>query len=276
MTDLTELFDEIGYWSEVKLDIIREYASAYSRILNAQRGLYHVYVDAFAGPGMHISKATGDMVPGSPLNALQVQPPFREYHLIDLNGAKIATLRSVVGGRPNVHLHHGDCNSILLGQVFPNLHYADYRRGLVLLDPYGLHLDWEVVRAAGQLGTIDMFLNFPVYDINLNVLWRNPDAVDPVQAERMNRFWGDDSWRRVAYTKEFNLFRMEEKTDIETVAEAYRQRLRTVAGFTHVPDPMPMRNSRNGIVYYLFFASQKDTANRIVTEIFGKYRARQG
>lgn len=29
--------DQIGYWSEVKLDIIREYAKAYSTILSAQQ-----------------------------------------------------------------------------------------------------------------------------------------------------------------------------------------------------------------------------------------------
>ena len=72
-------FDEIGYWSEVKLDIIREYAAAYSRILNAQNGLSHIYIDGFAGAGVHRRKETGDFVPGSPLNALNVDPPFKEY-----------------------------------------------------------------------------------------------------------------------------------------------------------------------------------------------------
>jgi len=37
-----------------------------------------------------------------------------------------------------------------------------------------------------------------------------------------------------------------------------------------------MRNARNAIVYYLFLASQTDTANRIVTDVFGKYRGQQG
>ena len=39
------VLDEIGPWSLVKLDIVREYAQAYSRILSAQRkpGLHHVY-----------------------------------------------------------------------------------------------------------------------------------------------------------------------------------------------------------------------------------------
>lgn len=67
--------DQIGYWSEVKLDIIREYAQAYSRILAAQPRLYHLYVDAFAGSGLHVSRTTGELVAGSPLNALEVEPP---------------------------------------------------------------------------------------------------------------------------------------------------------------------------------------------------------
>ncbi len=76
-------FDEIGYWSEIKLDIVRDYA-AYSKILSA-KSLPHIYIDAFAGAGQHVSKETGEFIPGSPLNALDVYPPFREYHFIDLN-----------------------------------------------------------------------------------------------------------------------------------------------------------------------------------------------
>lgn len=47
-------FDEIGYWSEIKLDIIREYAAA-----------------------------------------LPVTPPCRDYHFIDLDGRKVATLAAI-------------------------------------------------------------------------------------------------------------------------------------------------------------------------------------
>ena len=80
------LLDEIDYWSEVKLDIVREYATAYSTILNAQPGFHHMYIDAFCGPGYNISKVTGEFVVGSPLNALSVRPPFKECHFIDLDG----------------------------------------------------------------------------------------------------------------------------------------------------------------------------------------------
>ena len=269
-------FDAIGYWSEIKLDIVKDYASAFSRILTSQKkaNLYHVYIDAFAGSGLHVSKTTGDLVRGSPLNAIYVKPPFREHHLIDLDRRKVASLKRIVGRRKDVHVYEGDCNNILLDEVFPKVLYKDYRRGLCVLDPYGLHLRWEVVHTAGQMKSIDMFVNFPVADINRNVLWRNPDGVDLTDIERMNTFWGDDSWRGIAYTTEENLFGFEEKVDNETIAEAFRERLQRVAGFKYVPKPLPMRNSRGAIVYFLFFASRNRVGSQIIEDILNKYRER--
>jgi three-Cys-motif partner protein len=192
-------FDEIGYWSEVKLEIVRDYASAYSRILNSNK-LPHVYIDAFAGAGQHISRSSGDFVAGSPLNALNVQPPFREYHFIDLNAAKVENLQRLAGSRTDVKVYEGDCNEILIREIFPTLEFETYRRALCLLDPYGLNLKWEVMLQAGQLGTIDMFLNFPVMGMNRNALWRNPEKLPLEKLSRMTAFWGDDSWRDAAYS----------------------------------------------------------------------------
>jgi hypothetical protein len=36
-------YDEIGYWSEVKLDIIKKYAAAYSKILREPHGRQLIY-----------------------------------------------------------------------------------------------------------------------------------------------------------------------------------------------------------------------------------------
>jgi len=267
-------FDEVGYWSEVKLEIVRSYAAEYSKILTARKDppFYHVYIDAFAGPGVNISKKTGEFIPGSPLNALNIDPPFREFFLIDIDQRKIDALIARVGDRPDVHIYQGDCNPILKDKIFPQVRFEDYRRGLCLLDPYKLNLDWEVMKTAGEIGTIDMFLNFPVMDMNRNALWRNPEKVGPNGIDRMNAFWGDESWRDVVYSTDGNLFGWEEKEDNETVAEGFRKRLVEVAGFKHVPAPIPMRNSNNATVYYLFFASQKPVASGIVTYIFDKYR----
>ena len=272
-------FDEIGGWSELKLEILKKYADAYSRILSASRQtpFFHVYVDAFAGAGKHLSRESHELVPGSPLNALAVQPKFREFHLIDIAPEKIETLRDLVGSRKDVLLYQGDCNEILLSDVFPRIQYDQYHRGLCVLDPYGLHLDWKVITTAGHMKSLDIFLNFPVQDINRNAIWRNPERVRPEQIARMNRFWGDESWREIAYGTKQGLFGpMVEKEPNEVIAEAFRQRLRENAGFDYVPEPLPMENSRGAIVYYLYFASQNQTAEKIARQIFSRYRKHRG
>lgn len=272
-------FDQIGYWSEIKLEIIKEYAAAYSRILDAHRNpsLHHIYIDAFSGAGMHTSKKTGEPIWGSPRNALSLNPPFKDYHFIDLNGDKVSFLRNIVGDRKDVHFYEGDCNVKLLKEVYPKAKYSDYRRALCLLDPYGLHLKWPVIEVAGNMKSIEIFLNFPVADMNRNVFWRNPRGVAEADIQRMTDFWGDDSWKSVVYTSVPTLFGpADEKAQVEEVANAFQQRLQEVAGFKYVAKPIPMRNTKGAILYYLFFASQRPVAKKIVDGIFNKYRSRAG
>lgn len=269
-------YDEIGYWSEIKLDIVRKYASAYSNIMSNQSEIRkHIYIDAFAGAGKHVSKETGELVLGSPLNALAVKPPFDEFHLIDLHGGKTAELRKSVGTRQDVFVYEQDANKILLERVFPRCRYEDFHRAFCLLDPYKLNVDWNVILTAGKMRSIEIFYNFMIMDANMNVLWHNPDKVADSQAKRMDYVWGDHSWREVAYRKEQDLFgEIEEKADNEVIVEAFRKRLKDVADFKYVPKPIPMRNQRGAVVYYLFFASQNKTGASIIEDIFKKYRER--
>ena len=262
-------YDEIGYWSEVKLDIIKKYAQVYSQILS-KKNLYYVYIDAFSGCGQHISKKTGDFVEGSPVNALQIQPPFKELYFIDLNNLKIKALEEKVGQQGNAHLLAGDCNKMLLNTVFPNVKYSDYRRGLCLLDPYGLHLNWDVIQKAGEMQSIEIFLNFPVADMNRNVLWRNPDGVSLENTARMTAYWGDESWKEISYCDDLFGNQYKDITNKE-ISETFKDRLKKKAGFKYVSDPLPMKNTTGAIVYYLFFAAQQPVANKIVKEIFDKY-----
>jgi len=267
------MLDEIGYWSEIKLDIIKKYASAYSRILNKKGRFYHIYIDAFAGSGVHISRTTKNFVLGSPINALLVKPPFKEYHFIDLDKIKVETLEEISGQQDNVKIYEADCNIILLEKVFPQVKYEDYRRALCLLDPYGLHLNWEVIETAGKMRSIEIFLNFPIADMNRNVLRKKPEQIDIKQKERLNKYWGNDSWIDIAYNDVPDLFEQDkEKVTNDLIAEGFRKRLIEVANFKYVPEPLPMRNTKGAIVYYLFFAAHQPVAEGIVLDIFNKYK----
>lgn len=257
--------DEIGYWSELKLEIVKKYASAYSTILAKQRFVKgHIYIDAFAGAGTHVSRTTGDAVAGSPVIAMAIQPPFSELHFIDLDGTRTAELRRRAAGDARVVVYEGDCNDVLVREVFPRCRYEDYRRALCLLDPYKLNVNWEVLRAAGQSRSIEVFYNFMIMDANMNVFMRDPTKVAPQQATRMDAVWGDRSWRSAVYRHSEDLLGpLTEKAENDDIAEAFRARLKAVAGFAHVPKPIPMRNSRGSTVYYLYFATPKAVAAEI-------------
>jgi three-Cys-motif partner protein len=267
--------DQIGPWSEIKLKIIKDYANAYTSIMGNQpwcKG--YAYIDAFAGAGKHISRWTGEMVLGSPLNALEVKPPFTEYHFIDLDEERADVFRQIAKDNTNVYAYHGDCNEILLTKIFPTLTYDSFKRALCILDPYGLHLKWETVRAAAELKTIDIFINFSIQDANRNVLFEDLSKARPEDIERMTAFWGDESWKQLLYRKQDTLFGETHHVKIEdykALAREYCKRLKRV-GFKDVPEPILMSNEKNGPLYYLCFASQKSVAIDIVNDIFGKYR----
>lgn len=276
MSDAPFKLDEIGIWSELKLEIIEKYGAAYTNAFrNLGVNLKKYYIDGFSGAGVHLSKRTGEPINGSPARAVKIDPPFDGFYFIDMNADKTAYLEKVRAGRLDIHIHTGDTNPYLK-TLIPTIRYSEYKRALVLLDPYGLHLDWEVMHLAGQSKTIDMFLNFPIMDMNRNALSREQGKGTKDGVDRMNRFWGDESWHDIAYaaSKQQSLFGDVDiqKQNNDTVAAAFRERLRKVAGFEFVPQPMPMKNKNNATLYYLFFASAKPVAGRIIEDIFKKYR----
>jgi len=275
--------DEIGEWSEIKLEIIKKYASAFTTIMKNQswcRG--YVYIDAFAGAGIHISKRTGEFIQGSPLNAIEIQNPFTEYHFIDINKVKTEALESLTREKLNIKIYPEDSNETLLRKIFPSLQYESKKRALCVMDPYGLHLHWETILQAAQLKTIEIFLNFPLMDMNRNVLHKDLMTADPDQIERMNRFCGSEEWQDILYVeaKQMDLFRdAGESYRIKVINSNIKlgdwfkkERLEKTAGFKFVPEPILMRNSKGGPLFFLFFGSHNEKGGKIVSDILNKYR----
>lgn len=255
MIGSTLRFDEVGAWSVLKLDIIEQYGAAYTKAFgNVGRRLKKYYIDGFSGAGIHIDRGTGQQIEGSPARALKIVPPFDRFYFIDLNADKTGHLKSLCAGREDVEIHTGDANDYLR-RLLPSIRYELYNRALCLLDPYGLHLDWEVIQLAGQSRAVDLFLNFPVMDMNRNAIWRTPDRAAPEGIERMTRFWGNESWKQAAYAesrqRSFFFDPAMIKQPNEAIVAAFRDRLTKAAGFNFVPEPLPMRNSNNAVVYYL-------------------------
>ena len=211
---------------------------------------------------------------------MNVQPAFNEYHFIEINPKKVKILREVLGVMDDaddvVHVHRGDCNTILLDKLLPKMTYESYRKGLLFLDPYGLHVDWKVVQAAGHSSCVDLLINFSIMHMNRSIL-RDPSKAPPAPAEvqQMNRFWGDESWRDAAYEAPVDLFGsqlpLRKKEGNEPIVEAYIKRLREVAGFKHVSNRLPMRNRTNSPVIYLIGASAASQGVKLFNGVFKKW-----
>lgn len=285
--DDSENLDEIGDWSVDKLSILKAYAEQYSLVLQNQHGpagerrLRYGYIDGFAGAGKHVHKTTREIIPGSPLNALNTKHKFDEYHFVDLDADRVSRLRRLIAGVPGAVVHEGDCNAVLLQSVFPQFRFEDFKRALCSLDPYGMHVRWDVLRRAGEMGTIEVFLNFPIADINRNAKRERISDVGPDHRTRMTALWGDESWHPAMFppSKQSSFLDLlgdtssnVENAGNDSFASAFRERLKTAGKFKFVPEPVPMRNSKNAVVYYLFFAGNNETGYRIANHILKKYR----
>jgi hypothetical protein len=108
---------------------------AYSKIMEAWRRdkisrLKWIYIDAYAGPGQHLSKTTGETVEGSPLIALNTDPPFHEYHFIDTEPARAKQLRELAVDRSDVHTYTEDAQKRHLKRRLKSGSQSDIQLGL--------------------------------------------------------------------------------------------------------------------------------------------------
>lgn len=70
-------FDEIGNWSEIKLEIVEKYGAAYTTAFANFPNLKKYYIDGFSGAGVHVSKTTKARIEGSPARALIIYASFK-------------------------------------------------------------------------------------------------------------------------------------------------------------------------------------------------------
>lgn len=287
--------DEIGEWSERKIEIVREYAKPFSQIIS-KNGLTAYYVDGLAGGGAarrkrprtdpnsatlpltiddtHLSAGAGTILTTAARIVSEVKPRFAKYIFIDANEQKTSAMRQRCSEIPdvNVNVINGDVTQTFMNRIIPEIRASQKNRALCFLDPYGMHVSWDVFQALGATGHAEAFINFPTLDIVRNILRDSPSLIESQHAERMNLLWGDDSWRQIAFKKQPGLFdAVFEKQSGDGVAMAFKERLVHRGGFKFVSKPMPFTNKQNGLLYHLLFATQVPVALKIAKAIMKKW-----
>jgi len=292
-----------GLWTKQKLECLRKYLSAYTKIMSrnqSARFFETYYVDAFAGTGDALIKSeepTGlqffgqdvdalrteveEYIAGSARLALETEPPFDRFLFIEKKDAHCERLDSLKDEYPElasrVEVVSADANEYLLSWCgeFPRFN----RRAVVFLDPYGMQVEWELVRNIAVTEAIDLWLLFPVSAV-LRTLPHSGE-LPPSWRSCLTRLFGTEGW-------ESEFYRPEEEGDLlsvlpdfdapkrlatfEKIGEYFLRRLRNA--FRFVADrPLTLCNSRGSPLYLFCFAANNPkaaTAKRIAEDIMGK------
>jgi len=274
-TNKKEKIDRIGKWSEDKLDLLKKYLEAYTKIMKNRkwcRGYY--YIDAFAGTGKPQAKDEQRFIDGSPRCALTIQNPFSGYYFIEKTRWRVEKLRALKRefGQVPIEILKGDCNQILVKEIIPLFPYSSFKRALLFLDPFGMSITWDILERSSHPKTIEVILNMPIMAMNRACLLNNPDKLTRRHIEMMNNFWGNDDWQKIVYRDVLTLFgsaKIKNCIDSKELSNYFVQRLRSI--FNFVSRPLIMRNSNNAPLYCLIYAGHQKVAKDIVESIFGRF-----
>lgn len=286
-----------GSWTEEKLDAFEKYVNAYLTIMNAYRtkwGWKLVYFDGFAGSGsrheiiespvkestLDLSKelniTTEDLATykGAAERVLNIkQQGFDYYYFIDKDSSSSEKLKErltpIQNGR-NFVFRSSDANEQvrLLAKA---MHEKNKLKALVLLDPFGMQVEWDAIRQLEGTGT-DLWILIPTGVIVNRLLDRKGELKF---INKLTSFFGiDEQYLRTYFyhtKQETTLFGEVEKIEkikepIKKIAELYIKQMNTI--FKHVtPQPLVLYNSRNTPIFHFACASNNKNAIKIASQI---------
>ena len=160
-----------GAWTERKLSVVRRYLGLYAQALKKQP-FQRLYIDAFAGTGDRTDKRRETLplldlpeldavAKGSARLALEVEPAFHQYVLIERATRRASELSALIAEYPNRKIEVINANA---NDAIAELCRAtNWRstRGVVFLDPYGLQVSWPTLVAISRTGALDACILFP-------------------------------------------------------------------------------------------------------------------
>jgi len=259
-----------GAWTERKLSVVRRYLERYAEALKYQP-FQRVYVDAFAGTGDRTDERRETLplldlpdfdtiTKGSARLALEVEPPFHRYVLIERRTQRASELASLKSEFPNrdIEIINADAN----GAIASICGSTDWRgtRGVVFLDPYGLQVTWDTLVAIAKTKALDVWILFPS-GMGLNRLLTKSGDIPQEWQDTLDKSLGTNEWRSAFYRheEELDLFagpreKVVKDADPAKLEKFYLGRLQTI--FPTVANRcVRLTNSKEQTMYLLCFAS---------------------
>ena len=243
----------IGKHSEIKLLCIQRYLSVYSNIMahsNSYKDYY--FIDGFASTGSCKSKGTQNIVHGSAIIALNIEPSFTKYFFIELNQKKARELEGLKTKYPtkSIKIFQGDCNVKIdetLKEIKSNVPF------IALLDPQAGDLYWDTIVKIAQKNKAELFINFPFgMAINRYMPLVDGKNVDAEMELKLNKIFDSEAWKLIYGERK-------KRTISSAVArdkylDIYLQGLKALSFKYYAVKNL--KNSKKAHIYYLIFATR--------------------
>jgi three-Cys-motif partner protein len=264
-----------GPWTEIKLDAVEYYLQCYTKALK-RVGFDLTYIDAFAGTGTRDVKQTvGGLFEGAPIEtvkqtlagsarrAIAVRPPFDHFVFIEKDDLRCSALADIQIENPgvNIRIIPGEANEVLR-ELVREQPWArkdnSNSRGVVFLDPYALHVDWETLKALASTRVFDVWYLFPIRD-TIRQLAHNFEGIGPKEP-MLDRLLGAE-WRELySITPEKTLKRdlfdqpvepeMRRVVSVRQFEQWLKRRLEKE--FKFVSEPLPLLTAPSRQAFSLF------------------------
>lgn len=280
------------------MDAFKKYVDAYLTIMEAHKNKYGwktLYFDGFAGSGdlnrkgnkpeltdsspsldLGIEEGESKVYKGAAERVLSLKKKFDYYYFIDLDDESLKRLQEKLqpfdmGYR--LQFRQGDANQ-WIKELAAALNKDKKLKALVLLDPFGMQINWESIELLKDTAS-DVWILVPSGVIINRLLDKKGQLIN---ISKLCSFFGmtEEEIRKEFYSENVNttLFgeetRVQKKPDpIRNITDLYVKRLAEI--WKHVTkEPLVMKNTKNVAIFHFVFASNKPAGLKIAKDIIGK------
>ncbi len=286
-------------WTIEKLDAFKKYVNAYLTIMEPNKKRYGwktLYFDGFAGSGdlnkrghddnetdntvsflnLDIEEKETQVYKGAAERVLNLTHKFDYYYFVDLNKESLDRLEEKLKSfdmGPKIQFRPGDAN-VWIKELAAALKKDTKLKALVLLDPFGMQINWESIELLKDTAS-DMWILVPSGVIINRLLDRKAGLP---HITKLCSFFGitEEEIRKEFYNEKVSttLFGEETKTEkksdpIRKITDLYIKRLSGIWKYV-TKEPLVMKNTRNVPIFHFVFASNKPTGLKIAKDIIGK------
>lgn len=272
-----------GVWTQDKLNALQSYLRAFTAALSNQKHwCTTVYIDAFAGTGDCGLSLNNEIITiaGSAKLALGTDPTFDEVVFIEKNKKRFKELEKLKSLYPQykIHIYQGDANlllpEILIRHISKTSVSKDHR-GVMFIDPYGMHVEWDVLKKIASTGKLDVWYLFPLSGLYRQAA-KNLMALDSKKKTAISRILGDSDWEKTFYRAcpigdMFGAESSQERAmEVKDFVKFVTSRLETIFPYVHPPLILPKFGPPQFALYFALSNSSPKAislAKRIATHL---------